>query len=649
MSQRRKMRKRDRGVAMIVSFALLSMVMAASTAYIDQSTQAIRLARATNYESRGTWLSDTAVQEVVANYWKDFKVTQNFAVMDTQLTGATAGSPKGSVSGSIPDVGNFAAGVIGYSKATNNESRTIVIRGVGFMDHNGNNVADSDEPMKTIDVRIAFSLKRSTVFDYAQFVNNYGWVKGFNENNMIVNGDWRVNGNFELLNGTATINGSVIAANNNKLLPSAAIGLVNKTPYKWDDSKYANHLSTNKSWSQRMRQAYDPAIHGAIGTAEFEKWRELVFLSEAQMVNGRPFGATVQDSNGVRAWKRTSPWAQYKVLDENPTEEIVMPDLSDFGSISDSASATGKRFAQSKAWRDSKATFADGSSNPNFKGNGNTSSEFIAGNPNPNYAGAYVDVWDPAQNKYVRVSSNGVVDGSALLIGTSSKPIRIHGPVTVNGDVAIGGVVEGQGTLYSARNVHILSSVTYKKGPDFRGNNINTIEGVNSKRDVLGLAARGSVMMGDPETFTNYELDHMVPPFTKARKDENGAIVPAWDANKVDSWGTKQYLSLLLNDPAYKDAFKAEAAKGVKQIDAIVYTNNMVGGQAGYFGGGLTINGSMVCKDQAVVAYSGPITMNYDSRIKDRGDNSEPLIDIDLPRGPSIKFLSWQDKGFRMK
>lgn len=628
---------------MIVSFALLSMVVAASTSYIDQSTQAIRHARGANYEARGSWLCDAGAQDIVAKFWKDFKIDQNYADLDAALNGATVGSPKGAVSGSIDSVGKYAAAVIGYVKDSKDENRTVLIRAVGYLDHNNNNVADANEASKTVDVRVAFRLRRSSVFDYAQFVNNYGWISGFNQNNMIVNGDWRVNGDFDFLNGTATINGSVIAASNNKLMPKAAIGVVNKTPYKWEDSTYKS--KTN----DRMRQLYDPNVHGALGTPEFEKWRDLVFFSEAQMINGRAFGATVQDANGVRAWKRTSPWAQYKVMDENPTEEIVMPDLNDFGSPSDGADLAGKRFARSKAWRNNKANFLDGTPNPNFSGGAGTGNEFSGSDPNPNYAGAYVDVFDPAKNKYVRVSSNGVVNGSALLIGTSSKPIRVHGPVTVNGDIAIGGVVEGQGTLYSARNVHVLSSVTYKKAPSFKGNNMDAIEQVNSKRDFLGLAARGSVMLGDPEDYTNYELDHMVPPFTKSRKDENGNIIPAWNAKDVDSWGTQKYLSLLLKDSAKKDAFKAEAAKGVKQIDAVVYTNNMVGGQAGYHGGGLTINGSMVCKDQAVVAYSTPITMNYDGRIKDRGTNAEPLIDIDLPKGPSIEFLSWQDRGFKMR
>ena len=60
---------------------------------------------------------------------------------------------------------------------------------------------------------------------------------------------------------------------------------------------------------------------------------------------------------------------------------------------------------------------------------------------------------------------------------------------------------------------------------------------------------------------------------------------------------------------------------------------------------GFTINGAVVCKDEGVAAYSAPVTINYDSRIRDRGDGN-PLIDIHLPRGPVLKVLGYQDRGF---
>lgn len=645
----RHRRKRDRGVAMITSFGVLSLVMVAATAYIDQATHALRMARISNYEARGSHLCESGVQDLSAQLWQDYKVSQTFTAMDSALMGASIGSPRAPVSGQIADVGRYSAAIIEYRTDGSRPARIATIRAVGWIDHNNNSIADSNEPRKTIDVRVRFGLERSGVFDYAQFVNNYGWVKGFNQNNFVVNGDWRVNGDFDFINGTATINGDVIAAANTKLTP-AALGRVNKSPYKWNQTRYRDYIRGNQAFARQMRQAYDPAVHGAIGSAEFAKWRDLVFMSEAQMVGGKPFGATVADANGVRGWIRESAWAQLRTIDQNPTTEIVMPDLNDFGRATDPSSATGSRFARSKAWRNTKTQWADGTAHPNSPNGANANNELLAnGHPNPNYAGAYVDVWDDSLNRYVRVSQNGVVDGSALLFGTSSRPIRVHGPVTVNGDIAIGGVIEGQGTLYAARNVHVIANVSYRNAPDFTGNNINTIEQRNQRRDVLGLAAKGSILLGDPEEYTNDEISHMVPPFTKSRRDEYGNLVPAWNARERDSWGQERFRSLLQNNPTLRARFREIAAAGVNRIDAIMYTNNMIGGQGGWNGGGLTVNGSMICKDQAIVMYSVPVRINYDNRIKDRGDTSEPLIDLDLPRGPSFQRLTWQDRGFRMR
>src|SRR5690606_13096397 len=114
------------------------------------------------------------------------------------------------------------------------------------------------------------------------------------------------------------------------------------------------------------------------------------------------------------------------------------------------------------------------------------------GTPNPYYGqGAYVEVWDPGTARYVRVTTDGVYNGSAALIGSSTYPIRVHGPVTFTGDVVIKGYVEGQATLYAARNVHIVGNVLYKNAPDFRGTDIHQTDVLNEKKDMLGLAARG--------------------------------------------------------------------------------------------------------------------------------------------------------------
>lgn len=647
---KRKRNKKERGVALLVTFGLMSMITIAATTYIDRSTQAIRLARHNMREVQTTHLCDAGINQLTLDLWKPFKASHVFVTMDGDLTGATDAAPKMATSGSLPGVGKYAVGVINYSQpAGDSYARLVTIRSVGWVDQDNDGVADAGEPRKTVDVVSEFRLARSRVFDYTYFINNFGWMEGFSPTNLIVNGDMRSNGDFKFISGSGTMNGSVIASMNEKLVPGAA-GVISAAPYKWTNASYASTYNDGgTAFRERMRQPYDPAKHGAVGTAEFEKWRDLVFASDAQVSGGRIFGAAMEDSSGARAWQNTNGTATTTLLDKRPTEEVIMPDLRDFGNIADSANIAGKRFARSKAYVDEKAFFGDGTANPNYSGSPGAQSEFnVDGTPNVNYKGAYVDVWNSSTNSYQRVSSGGVVNGSVLLVGTSDNPIRIHGPVAINGDAAIAGYVKGQGTLYTKRNVHIIGSIKYKNPPDFRGNNMQDVENAVEKKDFLGLAASESVIMGNTTQFGGYPLNYMTPPFTKPRLDDNGNTIPAFDANAVDGWGIKKYKSLLEVDPATSTAYANVAAGGVNQIDAILYTNFVGGGNVGTAGGGMTLNGTIISRDEAIVAWSLPIRMNYDNRIRERNISKQPLIDLDLPRSPTVLKSSWQDKGFRV-
>ncbi|HTQ08930.1 MAG TPA: hypothetical protein VMI31_02550, partial [Fimbriimonadaceae bacterium] len=191
------------------------------------------------------------------------------------------------------------------------------------------------------------------------------------------------------------------------------------------------------------------------------------------------------------------------------------------------------------------------------------------------------------------------------------------------------------------RNVHIVGSIIYKNPPNFEGTNQTTIDNSNEKADILALAARGSVMMGDPSTFGNpYPLAYMTPPFTHGRYDENGNWIPPFNATAIDSTGFPEYESVMGN------AYLHSIASPVNQIDAVVYTNFLGGGNIGTGGAGVQFNGSIISKDEAMVVWSLPMVMNYDSRIREREISKTPLIDIDLPRSPVMLRSTWQDRGF---
>lgn len=608
---------KKKGASTMATFGILALLAIASVAYVDHSTQTLRLARNDTEEITTTHLCEAGIQAVLRDLWRPFKVDQLFIDMDDRCFGATALNPKIPISGEIDGVGRFAAGVISMmSDVGDPYTRVVHVRSVGWIDYNDNGVMDEGEPRKVVDVVARFELTRSAVFDYTYFVNNYGWMNGFQPTWLIVNGDMRANGNFDFLNGSPTINGSVVAANNEKLVPGAP-GLINMAPLKWTDANYktqSNNASTPHR--DRWRQPYDPAIHGAIGSAEFNKWRDLVFFSEAQVENNRIFGAAMMDASGVQGWVRTavSQSPTYNMLDQTPTEEVVMPDLGDLNYYLD----------LSQNYYNTKEFYGDGT-------------------PNPNYGEeAYVEVWNSSTSSYERLSTDGVINGSAVLVGTSTHPIRVHGPVTVTQDVVIKGFIEGQGTLYTGRNTHVVGSIRYKNGPDFRGTNMETIENNNEKKDFLGLAARGSVMMGNSTTFSNpYPLAYMTPPFTKGRYDDDGNFIPPFDAMQFDETGRRRYQSVV------PDSVVNSIAEGVNQIDAIIYTNFVGGGNVGTSGGGMTLNGTIIAKDEAIVTWSLPIRMNYDNRIREREATKNPLIDLQLPRSPAMLRSTWQDRGLK--
>lgn len=623
--------KTKRGYALMSVFGVMMLLSVAAVSYTNRASESLRVANRQAIEIKTSHLCESGVQEVLRTLWRPFKISQSFTSMDALCGGADEEDPKVATSGTHTGIGKYSTAVISYTQPNNDSyTRIVTIRSVGWLDLNNDGELQSDEPRKTIDVTGQFQLARSQVFDYTYFVNNYGWMDGFSSSQLIINGDMRANGNFAFLNGSPTVNGSVYAALNEKLDPPAQ-GTINTAPVKWDDTTYTNNYNnTGTAYRERWRSPYNSTNHGAKGSSAYEENRDFVFESQGGLLGSKPYGAVMADSTGYKSWTRTATGntPTYTVLDTNPTEEVIMPDLSNLSYYQN----------LSQTYVDTKQTFADGTANPGFG------------------QGAYVDVWDQTLNggagAYKRVSNNGVVTGTAILIGTSAKPIRIHGPVTFTEDAVVKGHVAGQGTMYTGRNAHIVGSIRYSDQdlngnvvgtPNFLGSSPAAIDAANEKRSMLGIASRGSVIMGNTTTFTNsYPLYYMRPPFTKGRYDEYGNYIPPYDATQVDYTGRMRYQSTI------SDAQMNSVSESINVLDCVLYTNFVGGGNIGTGGGGVTFNGTIISKDEAMVVWSLPMRMNYDNRIRERNMTRTPLIDLQLPRSPVMLRSSWQDYGFSM-
>lgn len=147
--------------------------------------------------------------------------------------------------------------------------------------------------------------------------------------------------------------------------------------------------------------------------------------------------------------------------------------------------------------------------------------------------------------------------------------------------------------------------------------------------------------MGSPKTLASSGvLQYMRPPFTKPRYDEFGNLVPAYDALATDGTGFKIYQSVMGDNALHN------VAETIYQLDVILYTNFLGGGNLGGGGTRILFNGSIISKDEAMLLHSS-MQMNYDSRIRERGPNEEALIALDLPRSPVMLRSTWQDRGFQ--
>jgi len=248
-------------------------------------------------------------------------------------------------------------------------------------------------------------------------------------------------------------------------------------------------------------------------------------------------------------------------------------------------------------------------------------------------------------------------DDKILLVGTVSDPIVLNGPVVIEGDIAIRGVVTGRGTIYAGRNVHIIGNLQYQDPPEWKKpiTDKDAVKTANLPKDLIGLAAKGSIVMGDyTESLWRSNTDkYQKPPFTAPYivdpTDASNGYISYYDGNGDPVFdGNYRALDGGLRDDgaggttgrrffesSFADAdIRAKADPGyVTQIDAILYTNHLLTGRVG----ACKWNGTLVSRDEAII-YSGSIEMNYDVRV--RGDGYE-YIDIFLPREPDYRVLYW--------
>ncbi|BAC92330.1 hypothetical protein [Gloeobacter violaceus] len=108
-----------------------------------------------------------------------------------------------------------------------------------------------------------------------------------------------------------------------------------------------------------------------------------------------------------------------------------------------------------------------------------------------------------------------VVAGQAVLLGelpseanghcrSAKNPLLVQGDLFVEGDVVLRGCLQGQGQIYSARNLYVAGDLVYRNPPGNFGNYTAATDpdaaaraDIAAAKDSLRLAAGGSIILGD--------------------------------------------------------------------------------------------------------------------------------------------------------
>ena len=473
----------------------------------------------------------------------------------------------------------------------------------------------------TLAERVSFGVDRSKVFDYAYFVNNYGWFEG---STITANGAVRANGDMSL-SQSPKVNGDVYAARNDELnVPG--------------DIKNGTGTMDNKS-TYRSTQ---------YGTSN----------------RSRPLQVT-HDDGGYNAPATVTSADLTARLHGNLREGLDMPWISELNSYIE----YGKEL---------ESTLSQGTTYFIDNRNGNKSDQLHTYGDKQYKTYGYYQGTGPSGDA-------SLPDNHALVLeGSQSNPIKLNGPVVVSNDVVIKGYVTGQGTIYSSRNIHIVGDIKYVNPPNWVNKEAASGNG-NSSKDLLCLSAKGNIVMGDctSSSWLDTTLKKVltqqpyVQPYGCAQADDGswidgdigyprpgktvfeGNYTAADGGNKVvqeavyrQEWNGRRWQNVL-DHYEYKSAtgrryydsvvapneIASRAKTAITQIDAVLYNNHGIFGKLGQ----CTINGSLVCRNEGMI-FSGKLYLNWDYRLYSESPENvmNKLVGMPLGTGkPIVQF--WQE------
>ena len=490
-----------------------------------------------------------------------------------------------------------------------------------------------------IEERFRFGTGRSRVFDYAYFVNNYGWFQG---SGCTANGDVRANGNM-YLDTSCKINGEVWAARNEELNVAGTISSTGKM-----DSRSAYWSSANTTTQSRPTS---PTSNNG------REW-----------AGGYDAPTSTPTSNDLR-----------NRLHANEETGIAMPWIGDLDQYVEYAREEGGTLSGGLRYS------MDVNGTVTQKQNDTINAHF-------NGAG-------PSGDASLCDKGSIVLEGTATNPLRINGPVVIDSDVVIKGYVTGQGTIYSGRNIHIVGNIQYKNPPSWSH-PD---SNPEATAKANSTKDLVGFAAKGNIVLGDASnssiftssiksylstqpyvqqyicddsdknigyprsieygytrneskfcgdytqvdggslvtTTTKKETQTTTTPVynSKTRKWENKTTTTEITKNVFTDSHTRHYYDSVVHNSLLKSLYSANGSSFlITKIDGVLYNNH------GTFGkiGACTINGSLVCRNEGIL-YSSYLNINHDIRLRE--DSAEGIDNkVGMPLGAAAPgVISWHE------
>ena len=473
--------------------------------------------------------------------------------------------------------------------AMSNSRRFVTIRSTGW-------VPNRDAPgavSHTIETTVLVELSASEVFDYAYFINNWGWFYG---NSIKARGNVRSNGQFDAGNYTPEIAGSprYLGANGNDLY-----GYLDDND---DDVRDGTDGGIYAGWevvganNVRGMAGTDVAgekvnQHDFDGHIDMPNLTDLSLYEQHGISNGSSVsigGVTMTDA----VYGDNAGESGNLVLIGTPTNPIeidgtivVRGDLIIKGNVK----GQGVIYAGGNVYVADDVVYQNPPTSPRPSSESEADTElWLSQNTGADALGLFArehivlgdytnSQWRSYVNGWMNNSKNKSVEDAGE-DGIPNTRAGVDGIIGTSDD----DVLEGDG--------------------------IWTTETYTALHDALGLMPSGA-SIGDAIPGTGEDIDG------------DGKYDAAFQMSEFDLAASLSSGQWGGNLPAGTSSFNQIATRNIAQFDCAMYTNHALAGLVLNYGGDVTVNGCVVSRNEAIVYGANNLVVNHDARLIGGGDN----------------------------